>query len=244
MPPASPGTLWRTRCSACAMLLLPVSILSTPVVTRARSLDARLGDTAVDRIPDLEHHLVALVLFVGLCMQLAMSLPNLRMGSAARRSSITVNLLWIMSSTYLLAASGQCSSYSMRSVMVGVPASVLLTVSRLVRILTHSLGPPSVARAWLVLDAQQRPDTHLPLGRMVSALLTGAVLRRTTQGLPPTQQLAGICAPEAARIAMTVHAAVKSSGLEWRDAHEQGLHTALAGLGAFASGVYCAAELD
>ena len=99
---------------------------------------------------------------------------------------------------------------------------------------------PRVARSWLALHAQHRSDSHVILYRMFGALLTGGLLRRMMLGLPPAQQMAYIFAPEAARIAMILHATAVSSEFKLENMYTQGLHMATAGFIAFASGVYFA----
>lgn len=228
--------------SACAILLLYRGLCSLTSPTEG---DFSSGEPATDGIAFLDHCLVVVIFFFGICIQLVMSVPSMKAGHPARCSTILVNLFWAASTAYLLAADRRCSSYAVRAATVGVPASLLLTLVRLLRILAHSIGDPRVARSWLVQDSQQRFDSHVRLpGRMASALLTGVLLRRLMIGLvPQAQQLACIFAPEVARVAMIVHAASVNGMFEWRKVDEQGfMHMAMAGCIAFVSGVYVASE--
>lgn len=176
---------------------------------------------------------MALFIVLGVCLQFAMPWHP-------RYASIAMNLMFLMGGAYMLAANAQNGSFSARSVWMGIPASMLLTLSRVCRIVVNALGPPRVARSWLALHAQHRSDSHVLLYRMLGGLLTGGVLQRMTLGLPSAQQMAYVFAPELARIAMILHATAVSSEFTFENVHTQGLHMATAGFIAFASGVYFA----
>jgi hypothetical protein len=217
-------------------LLLGSGVLSLPAsndIGRVALSAGGVDPAAADSIPLIEQNLIAFIIVLGLCLQLAMPWHPLY-------ASIAMNLIFLFGSAYLLAVNAQNGSYTARSVWMGIPASMGLTFSRFCRIVVNTLGPPRVARSWLALHAQHRSDSDVMLYRMLGALLTGGLLRRMTLGLPPAQQLAYIFAPEAARIAMILHATAVSSEFKFVNVNTQGLHMAMAGFIAFASGVYFA----
>jgi hypothetical protein len=223
-----------------ALLLLGPGVLSLPASNDingigpvALNADGVDPGAAADSIPLFEQYIVTCIIVFGLCLQLAMPWHPLY-------ASIAMNLVFLFGSAYLLAVNAQIGSYSARSMWMGTPASVILALTRVCRIVVNALGPPRVARAWLVLHAQHGRDNHVLLFRMLGALLTGGFFRRMTLGLPPAQQMAYIFAPEAARIAMILHATAVSSEFKFENVHTQGMHMAAAGFIAFASGVYFA----
>lgn len=183
-----------------------------------------------DLIGFVDQCLVCSILFSGVAIQLSLSWrTNSKMWAA-----IVVNTFWVISIAYLLVMVIRSKRYSTRCLVAGVPAALLLTCSRGLRMLVNARAPPEASRAWLIGSAYVTNSVQAT--RTYSSMLTAAVLARMAIGLVPWARVTCILVPEVARVGMTFHAVHRIGG--WEVVEDAVPHQVFADSIAFLAGAY------
>lgn len=112
---------------------------------------------------------------------------------------------------------------------VGVPSSVGLSLTRMLRAVSIARGSPNEAASWLNLG---RGESRV-LVKMAGMLVQGTVLAMVSAGLPQERRVALIATPEALRLGLLVEAA-------WRAGGTRRIGAAAARQAAFGAIAYCA----
>ena len=188
------------------------------------------GTAADDLIWYLDGLLVCGILLAGIAIQFSLSFQT----NNKVRPALVVNAFWLIATAYLILAVSLSERYATRGWYAGVPAAVLLTSSRGLRILVNARGLPEASRTWLIGNAYVTNGVQVT--RTYSALLTGVVLTRMVQGLPCWVKVTCVAVPELARVGMTFHAVHRMGG--WGVVEDAVPHTVFADSITFAAGAY------
>ena len=149
---------------------------------------------------------------VGLQMTLSASLAP--RGSKSR----SINAVWLLAAALLLGGVRLADSLESRGMWVGSIGACLLSLTRVQRAVQLARGTPSDARAFLKLGHGVLGSLRKTLPSTFSA---GVLLTLLSTGAPSMVQLLHVMAPEAARVAILLQAALRGRDVATTDGRSE-----------------------